>query len=77
MRILVNVLDQMIKRIPEGEPLAQKLESVKTASLYRAPELQRGDWEVVSSILSGEFGVPADELDGWKKEVVDIFVDKK
>ncbi len=71
MRILANIIDQMIVMIPPREKeLIERLKDTKQSSLYAAPELESFWWKVCAKRLTEGAGEPTG---GWRKQVALIF----
>lgn len=79
MRMIYNVIDQIIEAIPEEEKknygrMLFELDNIRNASLYQAPE-QMPDWfKRVANILNIHLGDPKGAA--WKERIVDIFADR-
>jgi hypothetical protein len=74
MRNIVEVIDQMILKIPSTEVnLIKGLNKIKNSANYTAPELMQGRWYQVSSALSQSFKPPEED---WQFEVLSIFSTK-
>jgi len=85
MRNLVEVIDQMLEKIPpkhdfgeveEEIELRGSLEAFKNTAYYTAPEVMSDLWILVAKRLSYCLG---DELQtyGWKREVQEIWMGEK
>ena len=56
MRNLINVIDEMLKVIPEDEEgLIDSLKDIRDSQIYRAPEDMLG-WQCVSNELQEKTG---------------------
>lgn len=75
MRHLPNVIDKMIKIIPDSKSVIGALKSIKKSSMYGAPEMQVDFWNQTAHALNNYLGVTMDT--DWKQKVGDIFADKE
>lgn len=77
MRNLVEVIDQMLEKIPESEnSFLSSLEAIRTSTLFSAPETIRIRWKEVSINLA-EFMEDKLQTEGWKREVQEIWMGEK
>lgn len=79
MRMIYNVIDQMIAEIPleehpEYSEMIRTLHNVHQAWLYKAPEQMPDAFAYVSGVLEEHLGDPAGVA--WKERIRDIFADK-
>lgn len=76
MRMVYNVIDQILAEIPEGydSNLVNDLKRVRDKTLYKAPEQMPEYFKTVSVMLAHYLGEPDTE---WKKKIVRIFADKE
>lgn len=79
MRMIYNVIDQMLAEIPETEKpnyttMISALETCRQSTLYKAPEQMPEYFQFVSGVLETYLGDPAGVQ--WKEKIRDIFADK-
>lgn len=73
MRNVGGVVDRMMPLIPEGDTLIHDLDKLIKDAAYKAPEQIRDVWAEGSIILYNRFG-DTPPVDGWEKQVVDIWM---
>jgi hypothetical protein len=77
VRDLCNVIDRMVALIPREETdLLAALASRRMSALFSPPECQAERWAEVGHVLAGKFGKPPSQLDGWRRDVAEIFTGK-
>lgn len=77
MRMVYNVIERIMAVIPDEDPwiaLKAELETIRRDTLYKAPEQMPEYFQAVANLLNTHIGEPDEP---WKKEVADIFGDKK
>jgi hypothetical protein len=72
-RRIIDVIDQMLERVPNGDPLYTRLQWLRRDASYKAPEMAGESWFLGNEILSEEFGPPS-QLVGWQAEVASIWM---
>jgi hypothetical protein len=66
----------MLREVPPIQrSLWVDLSAVRNAALYRAPEMQRADWDAGALCLSRHFGRER-PTQGWAATIVDIWTGK-
>jgi hypothetical protein len=77
MRDVAEVLTRIISEIPDGHPVKRKLERIREASYFKAPELMRDIWVDAANAL--ETGITPEEFEifEWPKTVQAIFADRE
>lgn len=81
MRMIYNVIDQILEQIPEDIPGTQgvthgyaelrlRLEQLRNATLYKAPEQMPEYFQQVSNLLEYYLGEPKTD---WQKKIQKIF----
>jgi hypothetical protein len=72
-RKLTDVIDLILAEIPligDWHGLKQKLKSIRSSSLYAAPEVQGDWWNCTARILNSEIG---EEDQPWTVKIRQIF----
>lgn len=74
MRSVVDTIDKMIDKIPEGnEKFLSDLRSCRESAVCRAPELVLTSWNQLSDVVNGFID---DDPEEWEYEVLSIFTTK-
>jgi len=73
-RELSEVIENMLKEVPDGIHLKNALSSVYDSSLYSSPEGMNTIWMETFNHLKNWFGdrIP-EKLTDWEKRVIEIF----
>jgi hypothetical protein len=75
MRHLANVIDRMVKEIPETETdLLVRLADLRSSALYASPEIMPMWFRECAQVLNEE-AVPIDAP--WKEKIAAIFGDRE
>lgn len=77
MRNLVEVIDQMMEKIPETESeIRIRFAAIRISVCFAAPESMPLHWSGCQKLLIDYFPDPTNLLD-WQQEVVNIFTGKE
>lgn len=69
-RDICQVIDKILKLVPEGHSIIERLNYIKKTASYRPPELMYEMWELGSHYLATEIGDP---IHAWEFQVADIW----
>ena len=75
MRNLVNIIDEMLRHVPETEEhLVADLTDLRSSTAYSAPELMGLRWRCGAEVLEEHFPADPKDFNDWQKKVCEVWM---